>query len=117
MPSLSHSKKNPSTVASVGSSGPDFLRAFFAPRQVLRLKEAAQCIGLSYSFFYRRIQAGTLSLKIRKNEAGERFVLLDDLILYLFPASETDSTTSSLPTNKSKTKVGRPRKSSGGGVR
>ena len=72
-----------------GLSGPDALRAYFAPRQVLRLKEAALCLNYSYSHFFRRIQSGTLDLKIRKNEVGERFVLLDDLIAYIFPPSET----------------------------
>lgn len=111
--SLSHSKKNQSTVASTGLSGPDALRAFFFPRQILRLNEASTCLGMSYSHFYRRIQAGTLHLKIRKNEIGERFVLLDDLIFYLFPASETDSASSPSPAPK-KRKSGRPRKALSG---
>lgn len=114
MPSLSHSKKNPSTVTPPGTppglSGPDALRAYFAPRQVLRLKEAALCLNYSYSHFFRRIQSGTLDLKIRKNEVGERFVLLDDLISYIYPPSE-ESPSSPLP---AKRKVGRPRKTEGG---
>lgn len=110
---LSHSRKNPSTVTP--TTGPQSLREYFAPRQVLRLKEAAACIGMSYSHFFRRVQAGTLGLKIRKNEIDERFVLLDDLILYLFPASGTDSASSSPPSSKKK--PGRPRKSTEGGSR
>lgn len=108
---LSHPKKNPSTVtvASTGLSGPQALREYFNPRQVLRLKEAALILNYSYSHFFRRVQAGTLSLRIRKNEAGERFVLLDDLIFYLFPASETDAD-SSFPTPARNRKPGRPRK-------
>ena len=108
MSSLSHSKKNPSTVtvASTGLSGPDALRAHFAPRQILRLNESAECLGMSYSHFFRRLQVGTLDLRIRKNEVGERFVLLDDLISYIFPSEEFPS--SPLPTKKSK--PGRPRK-------
>ncbi len=110
MSSLSHSNKNPSTVTPPGLSGPDALRAYFAPRQVLRLKEAALCLNYSYSHFFRRIQSGTLDLKIRKNEVGERFVLLDDLIAYIFPPSETAS--SSPPSAKKK--PGRKRKSTEG---
>nr|EES52937.1 MAG: hypothetical protein UBAL3_82700050a [Leptospirillum ferrodiazotrophum] len=102
--SLSHSTKNPSTVTIAGLSGPQALRDFFNPRQVLKLKEAAQVLNYSYSHFFRRIQAGTLSLKIRKNEIGERYVLLDDLISYIFPPEE--STSSLTP---AKRKPGRPR--------
>lgn len=106
--SLSHSTKNPSTVTHTGLSGPDALRAYFAPRQVLRLNETAQVLNYSYSHFFRRIQAGTLSLRIRKNEVGERFVLLDDLIAYLFPPAETDFFATPSVTRR---KPGRPRKS------
>ena len=107
--SFSHPKKNPSTVtvASTGLSGPQALREYFNPRQVLRLKEAAECLGMSYSHFFRRVQAGTLALKIRKNEIGERFVLLDDLIAYVFPPSEQESSSSAPAT---KANPGRPRK-------
>lgn len=108
--SLSHPKKNPSTITPTGLSGPDALRAYFAPRQVLRLNETSEVLGLSYSHFFRRIQAGTLSLRIRKNEVGERFVLLDDLIAYLFPPAEESP--SSMPAKKRG--PGRPRKNAGG---
>lgn len=93
-----------------GLSGSAALRAYFAPRQVLRLNESAQCLGLSYSHFFRRIQAGTLGLKIRTNEVGERFVLLDDLIVYLFPPTERAS---SPPPPAKKRGPGRPRKEGG----
>ena len=102
--SLSHPTKNPSTSGPTGLSGPDALRAHFAPRQILRLNETSQVLGMSYPHFYRRVQAGTLDLRIRKNEVGERYVLLDDLISYLFPPEE--STSSPMP---AKRKPGRPR--------
>lgn len=106
---LSHSTPQKSSpLTPPGLSGPDYLRAHFAPRQVLRLKEAALVLDLSYPHFYRRIQAGTLALKIRKNEVGERFVLLEDLIAYLFPPSEFNLSPSAHPTPK---RLGRPRKS------
>lgn len=111
--SFSHSGKTPSTVTPSRLSGPDALRAYFAPRQVLRLKEAALCLNLSYSHFFRRIQAGTLNLKIRENEVGERFVLIDDLISYIFPP--TEQATYSPPIVKKK--LGRPRKGTEGGAR
>ncbi|MHB1756936.1 MAG: helix-turn-helix transcriptional regulator [Leptospirillum sp.] len=106
--SFSHPAKNPSTVtvASTGMSGPDALWAYFEPRQVLKLKEASEVLGMSYPHFYRRVQAGTLGLRIRKNEIGERFVLLNDLISYLFPP--TEQAPSSPKTTKRK--PGRPRK-------
>lgn len=104
--SFSHPKKNPSTVTIAGLSGPDALRAYFAPRQILRLNETAQVLNYSYSHFFRRIQAGTLSLRIRKNEVGERFVLLDDLIAYIFPPTEESPS----PTPAKKRGPGRPRK-------
>ena len=88
---VSHPAKNPSTVtvASPGLSGPDAFRAYFAPRQILRLNETASCLGMSYSHFFRRVQAGSLALRIRKNEVGERYVLLDDLIAYIFSPEES----------------------------
>ena len=105
--SLSHPSENPSMSGPTGLSGPEALRAYFAPRQVLQLKESAECLGLSYSHFYRRVQAGTLNLRIRKNEIGERYVLLDDLIRYIFPPTEQDS---SSPPPARKRGPGRPRK-------
>jgi predicted DNA-binding transcriptional regulator AlpA len=110
--SLSHSRQNQSTNNVL--SGPQALREFFDPRQVLRLKEAAQVLNLSYSHFFRRIQAGTLDLRIRKNEIGERYVLLDDLITYIFPPTEESL---SSPTLARKRGPGRPRKSTERGAR
>ncbi|EIJ76884.1 MAG: Hypothetical protein C75L2_00040016, partial [Leptospirillum sp. Group II 'C75'] len=92
-----------------GLSGPQALREYFKPRQVLRLKEAALVLNYSYSHFFRRVQAGKLSLRIRKNEAGERYVLLDDLISYLFSPAE-ESTSSLTPKKRG---PGRPRKVGG----
>ena len=111
---LSHSTpKKSSPLTSSGLSGSAALRAYFAPRQILKLKETATILGLSYSHFYRRVQAGTLNLKVRKNEIGERFVLLDDLILYLFP----DVTDSASPPTPAKRRPGRPRKGAEGGAK
>jgi hypothetical protein len=108
--SLSHPKKNPSTVTPTGLSGPDALRAYYFPRQILHLNEASQCLNMSYPHFYRRIRAGTLGLRIRKNEVGERYVLLDDLIAYLFPPADQPS---SSPASTRKRGPGRPRKEGG----
>ncbi len=105
---LSHSTpKKSSPLTSSGLSGSAALRAYFAPRQILKLKETATILGLSYSHFYRRVQAGTLSLKIRRNEAGGQFVLLDDLIDYIYPPSEESPS----PHPPAKKRSGRPRKS------
>lgn len=114
--SLSHpppQKSSPLTPPTPpGLSGVDFLRAYFAPRQRLRLKEAAGCIGLSFSQFFRREREGTLGLRIRKDEIGERYVLLNDLVSYLFP--DEDSGHALMPT---KMRPGRPRKGTKGGAR
>ena len=106
--SLSHSRQNQSTNNVL--SGAAALRAHFDTRQILKLKEASEVLGISYPHFYRRVQAGTLALRIRKNEVGERYVLLDDLIAYIFPPSEPASSSPS----PAKKKPGRPRKALSG---
>ena len=108
--SLSHPTPQKSSSPASGLSGADALRAYFAPRMIIHMKEAAAVLNLSYSHFFRRLRDGTLNLKVRKNEVGERFVLLEDLILYLFPES------ASTPT-QTKRRPGRPRKSLEGGAR
>nr|EES53798.1 MAG: hypothetical protein UBAL3_48660011 [Leptospirillum ferrodiazotrophum] len=66
------------------SAGPEALRSFFFPRQVLQIQEAARILGLGREALYKRIWRGDHSLKIRKFPGGRQYVLLEDLISYLF---------------------------------
>lgn len=67
-------------------SGPEALRAYFFPRQTIQIQEAARIIGVGREALYKRQWRGDESLKIRKRPGnGRQFILLDDLISYLFP--------------------------------
>lgn len=66
------------------TAGPEALRSFFFPRQVLQIQEAARILGIGREALYKRIWRGDHSLKIRKFPGGRQYVLLDDLISYLF---------------------------------
>ncbi len=69
-------------------SGPEALRAYFFPRQTIQIQEAARIIGVGREALYKRQWRGDESLKIRKRPGnGRQFILLDDLISYLFPSS------------------------------
>ena len=71
-------------------SGPEALRAFFFPRQIVQIQEAARIIGISRESLYKRQWRGDHSLKIRKPPGkGRQFIILEDLIAFLFP-HETD---------------------------
>ena len=95
-------------------SGPARLRAQFHPRHKVGLSDVAKVIGLSVSRISRRRRAGTLNLRIRQDEFGRYFVLIDDLCDYLYPSPSIISGTPSLPDKK---KVGRPRKGTEGRTR
>lgn len=104
-------------------SGPQALRAFFFPRQTVQIQEAARIMGISREAVYKRIWKGNNTLKISKTGSGRQFILLEDLISYLYP-SPSPSVTSSLTTSSSTPSrgPGRPRKSvtntnNGGGFR
>ena len=103
---LSHPSPTLATKAEL--SGPAALRAHFRTRQRLLLREAAEIVNLSYSRFFRRDREGTLGLRIRTDAIGERYVLLDDLILYIFPPTDQPDTHSLHPFQKRG--PGRPRK-------
>ncbi|MHB1562646.1 MAG: hypothetical protein ACYCXP_00900 [Leptospirillum sp.] len=99
-------------------SGPEALRAFFFPRQTLQIQEAARILGIGREALYKRLWRGDTSLKICKRPgSGRQFILLDNLICYLFPSQENPLTdppekASSDYTNaafQEKRKVGRPR--------
>ena len=94
-------------------SGPARIRAIFHPRQRVGLIAAGKVLGISYPQLHRRIQQGKLALKVRKDEFGQMFVTVDDLVDYLYPPNDFES----LPSQPAKKKVGHPRKSSEGGVR
>jgi len=102
-------------------SGPQALRSFFFPRQTVQIQEAARILGIGREAVYKRIWKGNDTLKISKTGSGRQFILLEDLIFYLYP-SPSPSVTSSLATSSStpSREPGRPRKSvsnNGGGFR
>jgi hypothetical protein len=76
-------------------SGPEALRAFFFPRQTVQIQEAAIIIGRGREALYKRQWHGDTSLKISKRPGGRQFILLEDLISYLFQSSRTENPESS----------------------
>lgn len=94
-------------------TGPEALRSFFFPRQTVQIQEAARILGIGREAFYKRIWKGNNDLKISKTASSRQFILLDDLISYLYPS--VTSLTS--PVSQAKRTPGRPRKSTEGGVR
>ena len=99
-------------------AGPALLRKTFYPRQRLTITELSQVIGLSRDRIYKRIRAGKFDLRVRRNECGTPFVLLDDLIAYLYPDHVPSSPSLSpamspdKPESQPRRGPGRPRKSS-----
>ncbi len=94
-------------------SGPARLRAQFFPRHKIGLSDVSRVLGLSVSRISRRRRIGTLNLRIRQDECGKFFVLIDDLVNYLYPTNEP-----SLPMSPPvKKRPGRPRKFTEGGGR
>lgn len=96
-------------------SGRARVRAMFAPRLKISLVEAGKVLGISYTRIYRREKQGKLDLRIRHDEYGKKFILVDDLAGYLFPEEQV-SLPSPPPPDK-KRAPGRPRKGTEGGGR
>ena len=92
-------------------SGPARIRAMFHTRQRVGLIAAGKVLGISYPQLHRRIQQGKLALKVRKDEFGQMFVTVDDLVDYLYPPNDSES----LLSQPVKKKVGHPRNSTEGG--
>ena len=97
-------------------SGPEALRAYFFPRQAIQIQEAARVIGKGREALYKRQWRGDNSLKISKPPgSGRQFILLDDLIAYLFPPENPLPTAPANATSEctngvtAKSKPGRPR--------
>ncbi|OOH72649.1 hypothetical protein [Leptospirillum ferriphilum] len=99
-------------------SGPEALRAYFFPRQAIQIQEAARVIGIGREALYKRKWRGDQSLKISKRPgSGRQFILLDDLISYLFPPenslqaapANTPSDCTNGVISAKKKKPGRPR--------
>ena len=86
--------------------GPSALRKYFFPRQRIKLAEAAKILGMSYVQLYRLDCASQAPIPIRNEPGRERFVLLEDVICYLFPSSSASAPS----TPSSPKKRGRPRK-------
>ncbi|MHB8370908.1 MAG: hypothetical protein ACYDBP_14695 [Leptospirales bacterium] len=91
-------------------SGPAAIRQFFFPKQRLKINEVAPFVGLCRPQIYRRAKAGKLDLRIRYDEAGMPFVVLEDLVRYLYPSSDAAPLDSPSPPPQPLPKRGRPRK-------
>lgn len=57
----------------------------FQPKHKLSIQDVCPVLDLTRDGFYKRLRMGKLSLKIRNDEYGKKFILLSDLIAYLFP--------------------------------
>ena len=117
-------------------SGPEALRAYFFPRQTVQIQEAARVLGVGRENMYRADWSGR-GLPFRRRPSGRQFILLDDLIAYLFPSAtpknpESKATSGENYTNgvvvegkkrgrprgaKNKPKVSAPAPAGEGGVR
>ncbi len=103
---MSHSITAPADNEIYSLPGPSALRKYFFPRQRIKLAEAAKILGMSYVQLYRLDCVSQAPIPIRNEPGRERFVLLEDLICYLFPESSIPSQSIPLPPKKR----GRPRK-------
>ena len=88
-------------------SGPEALRAYFFPRQTLQIQEAARVLGVGRENMYRADWAGR-GLVFRRRPSGRQFILLDDLIAYLFPSETPDNSLHSTTSSKNCT-IGVPK--------
>jgi hypothetical protein len=101
------------TIRNIASlPGPERIRMMFWPAHKVGLSQASKVINLSVSRMSRRRRAGTLSLKISQDEYGKFFVLVDDLVDYLYPS--LGQAASPVPLPAPKRGRGRPRKEGGG---
>lgn len=95
-------------------SGPARVRAMFFPKVRVGLGEVSRILGMSYMQIYKRMREGTISIQVRKEKGGHPFVMVDDLIAYLYP-SDPALAPSCRP--EPKKGPGRRRKSTEGGAR
>lgn len=75
----------PNTTPPTFPPGALLLAQQFQPKYKLTIQDVCPVLGLSRDGFYKRLRMGKLSLKIRNDEYGKKFILLSDLIAYLFP--------------------------------
>jgi hypothetical protein len=90
-------------------AGPAAIRQSFFPNQRLKINEIAPFVGLCRPQIYRRAKAGKLDLRIKYDEAGMPYVVLEDLVQYLYPSDVVPLDSPSPPPQPSP-KRGRPRK-------
>lgn len=69
-------------------SGPEALRAYFFPRQTVQIQEAARIIGVGREAMYRRDRGIPFR---RRPGNGRQYILLEDLISYLFPHNQSEN--------------------------
>ncbi len=83
----------------------------FQPKHKLSIQDVCPVLDLTRDGFYKRLRMGKLGLKIRNDEYGKKFILLSDLIAYLFPEiaeSLTAMPSEALLTPPAKRGKGRP---------
>lgn len=89
----------------------------FFPKHRLSVPDVCPVLGLSRDGFYKRLRTGKLNLRIRQDECGKKWILLSDLISYLYPeqiqAHPVLSSPSGTTSTVLKRKPGRPRKQEG----
>lgn len=93
--------------------GAIFLAEQFLPRHRLSVPDVCPVLGLSRDGFYKRLRTGKLNLKIRQDECGKKWILLSDLISYLYPEiseAMTAMPSEALIPSQEKKKRGRPPK-------
>ena len=82
----------------------------FFPNHRLSVQDVCPVLGLSRDGFYKRLRMGRLNLKIGHDECGKKWILLSDLISYLYP--EISESLTALPSeiipSQEKKKRGRP---------
>lgn len=89
--------------------GPQAMRRLVWPAQRLQLQDAAKFMNVSYITVYRRSLRGTLGLEVWTDpHTGKRYVMVEDLIRYLYPGETAGEARLVIP-NPGKKKRGRPR--------
>ncbi len=82
----------------------------FFPKHRLSVPDVCPVLGLSRDGFYKRLRMGRLNLRIRQDECGKKWILLSDLISYLYPEVAVAMTAlpSEIIPSQEKKKRGRP---------
>ena len=69
----------------------------FHPRHKLSIPDVSPVLGMSRDGLYKRIRTGKIGLKVRRDELGKQWILLSDLIAYLFPEISDSISMTAMP--------------------